>query len=362
MEMGQSFAFLGAFVASAVLSIVLAYIAKITGLRAALNLWSLGYALNAARLLVYAVAGVSPPDFTPFFLAEGFQVLQSLALLFGVLVFAGRPVSLARHGAPAVLVVFLLLALMAVAGGDGLLRVWPFYAVSAACLLLAGMEVARSGRRVNHTGSTFTAVVLILWGLHKLDFLLLPGGGVEIAQLRFMASAAFYTAAALGFAIMALTAFHRRLSRSQADNETHFRKMFEDAPVGYQSLDEEGRIVAVNRRWLDILGYAPDEVIGRSFADFLAPASRLKFPPRFASSRQPAWRRKWSSSCCARTGGKSSDRSRAGSIRAPSPAPFAPTACLPTSPRNGAKRRWSRVWARSSSSPSTRSSSSTPKL
>lgn len=286
MEMGQSFAFLGAFVASAVLSIVLAYIAKITTLNTALNLWSLGYALNAARLLLYAVAGISPPQAMPFFLAEGFQVLQSLALLFGVLFFAGRPVSLARHLLPAAIGALLLLALTAVLGGDGLLRVWPSYVVSAACLLVAGMEVARSGRREGHAGSTFTAVVLILWGLHKLDFLLLPGGPVEIAQLRFMASAALYTAAALGFAIMALTVFHRRLSGSLAENEAHFRKMFEEAPVGYQSLDEEGRVVAVNRRWLDILGYASDEVIGRSFADFLAPVSRPKFPPRFAQFKK----------------------------------------------------------------------------
>ncbi|WP_316977288.1 PAS domain S-box protein [Shumkonia mesophila] len=282
MEMGQSFAFLGAFVASAVLAIVLAYIAKITGLRTALNLWSLGYALNAARLLVYAVAGISPPQAMPFLLAEGLQALQSLALLFGVLIFAGRPVSLVRHVLPAALGALLLLALMAAVGDDGLLRVAPSYAVSAACLLLAGGEVARSRRREGNTGFTFTAVVLILWGLHKLDFLLLTGGAVEIAQFRFMASAGFYTAAALGFAIMALTVFHHRLSRSQAENEAHFRKMFEDAPVGYQSLDEEGRVVAVNRRWLDILGYAQDEVIGRSFVDFLTPASRARFPLRFA--------------------------------------------------------------------------------
>ncbi|MBE0530723.1 MAG: PAS domain S-box protein [Rhodospirillales bacterium] len=284
--MGQSFAFLGAFVTSAVLSIVLAYIAKITDLKAALNLWSLGYALNAARLLVYAVAGISPLPVVPFFLAEGFQALQSLALLFGVLFFTGWPVSLAKHLLPAALGALLLLALTAFVGDDGLLRVAPSYVVSAVCLLLAGIEVARSGRREGHTGSAFTAAILILWGLHKLDFLLLPEGSVEIAQLRFMVSAAFYTAAALGFAIMALTVFHRRLSGSLAENEAHFRKMFEDAPVGYQSLDETGRIVAVNRRWLDILGYAPDEVIGRSFADFLAPSSRSNFPQRFAQFKK----------------------------------------------------------------------------
>jgi len=31
----------------------------------------------------------------------------------------------------------------------------------------------------------------------------------------------------------------------------------------YQSLDEEGRIIHVNKAWLDALGYSHEEVIGR---------------------------------------------------------------------------------------------------
>lgn len=286
MEMGHSFAFLEAFVASSVLSVVLAYIGKITALRTALNLWSLAYALNAARLLVYAVTSVSPPEMAAFLLAEGLQLMHSLALLFGVLFFVERPLSAIRHVLPAALGAVLLLAIAAVWGGEGQLRVAPFYVVAAACLMVAGAEIVRYGGKDRNAGFTFTAVVLILWGLHKLDFIFLSEGSGEIAALRFMASAGFYTAAALGFAIMALTIFHRRLSRSQAENEAHFRTMFEDAPVGYQSLDEEGRIVAVNRRWLDMLGYASDEVIGRPFAEFLSADSRRRFPSQFAEFRK----------------------------------------------------------------------------
>jgi PAS domain S-box-containing protein len=56
---------------------------------------------------------------------------------------------------------------------------------------------------------------------------------------------------------------------------------FERAPLGYQALDEKGRFLAVNRTWLDILGYGRDEVLGRSFADFLAPEWREHFRTNF---------------------------------------------------------------------------------
>ena len=47
----------------------------------------------------------------------------------------------------------------------------------------------------------------------------------------------------------------------------------EELPCGYQSLDQEGRLIEVNEAWLSLTGYSRDEVIGKWFGDFLAPAS-----------------------------------------------------------------------------------------
>jgi PAS domain S-box-containing protein len=54
-------------------------------------------------------------------------------------------------------------------------------------------------------------------------------------------------------------------------SEQKFRLLYDNAPLGYQSLDEEGLIIEVNRTWLDILGYTREEVIGRWICDFLTP-------------------------------------------------------------------------------------------
>ena len=49
-----------------------------------------------------------------------------------------------------------------------------------------------------------------------------------------------------------------------------FRVLFEDAPLGYQSLDENGHFLIVNKAWLEMLGYKNEEVIGKWFGNFIS--------------------------------------------------------------------------------------------
>ncbi len=75
----------------------------------------------------------------------------------------------------------------------------------------------------------------------------------------------------------------RQAMRALGESEQRFRLLFEEAPIAYQSLDESGRLLEVNRAWLELLGYADKgEVIGRPFAEFLAPEDRARFPENFA--------------------------------------------------------------------------------
>jgi PAS domain S-box-containing protein len=74
---------------------------------------------------------------------------------------------------------------------------------------------------------------------------------------------------------------HRDAEDDLRRSEEKFRLLYEKAPLGYQSLDEDGIIREVNQTWLDILGYSREEVIGRWFRDFLAPGYFDLFPDRF---------------------------------------------------------------------------------
>ncbi|MFW5965355.1 MAG: PAS domain S-box protein [Halodesulfurarchaeum sp.] len=52
-------------------------------------------------------------------------------------------------------------------------------------------------------------------------------------------------------------------------------------PKPYQSLDGEGRLLAINDAWLDLLGYERTDVIGEPFADFLVAEDRETFHEEF---------------------------------------------------------------------------------
>jgi len=77
-------------------------------------------------------------------------------------------------------------------------------------------------------------------------------------------------------------AAYQKAGEALRESEEHFVNLFEKAPLGYQSLNADGRFIEVNEAWLAILGYTREEVIGKWFGDFLAPefveAFRQRFP------------------------------------------------------------------------------------
>jgi PAS domain S-box-containing protein len=75
----------------------------------------------------------------------------------------------------------------------------------------------------------------------------------------------------------------RRLRQSALD-EIH--RIQENAPVAYQSLDDQGLILEVNDLWLEQLGYRREEVIGKAFNDFCAPRYKESQRANFAAFKE----------------------------------------------------------------------------
>lgn len=65
------------------------------------------------------------------------------------------------------------------------------------------------------------------------------------------------------------------------ESEKRFRLFYEQAPISYQALSEDGTIKDVNWAWCELLGYRRDEVIGRKFVEFLTPDSVRQFYTAF---------------------------------------------------------------------------------
>jgi PAS domain S-box-containing protein len=67
---------------------------------------------------------------------------------------------------------------------------------------------------------------------------------------------------------------------------SYSKALYDDAPLPYQSLDENGYILAVNTAWLEALGYALKEVIGKSFTEFLPYSQAELFKARFPKFKE----------------------------------------------------------------------------
>jgi PAS domain S-box-containing protein len=65
-------------------------------------------------------------------------------------------------------------------------------------------------------------------------------------------------------------------------SEQRFRRLYDESPVAFQSLDTEGRFIEVNAAWLALFGYHREEVIGKPFPTFLAAGQADLFHGRFA--------------------------------------------------------------------------------
>lgn len=63
----------------------------------------------------------------------------------------------------------------------------------------------------------------------------------------------------------------KNMQKSIIENEARFKNLFDNAPLPYQSLDEHGNIIEVNRAWIAFSGYEKDEVFGKFIGDYLNP-------------------------------------------------------------------------------------------
>lgn len=78
----------------------------------------------------------------------------------------------------------------------------------------------------------------------------------------------------------------RRAQQKNQENEQRFRLLFQNAPMPYQSLSADGVILDVNDKWLQVLGYRRDQVVGRFFREFIVPDAKQVFDFHFGQLKE----------------------------------------------------------------------------
>ncbi|WP_459939609.1 PAS domain S-box protein [Desulfonatronum parangueonense] len=71
------------------------------------------------------------------------------------------------------------------------------------------------------------------------------------------------------------------VEQREKESEERFRLMFMNAPMPYQSLDEQGNFLDINQTFLDVLGYSREELVGKNFGDILHPDWSEHFKENF---------------------------------------------------------------------------------
>jgi PAS domain S-box-containing protein len=64
-----------------------------------------------------------------------------------------------------------------------------------------------------------------------------------------------------------------------------YQQLFYQAPIGFHNISPEGKILAVNEKWLEIMGYTSRQVIARSIFDFIVPEQRENALRRFEARK-----------------------------------------------------------------------------
>jgi two-component system NtrC family sensor kinase len=73
-------------------------------------------------------------------------------------------------------------------------------------------------------------------------------------------------------------------------SEERFRRLYDEAPVGYHEIDLEGRIVNINRTECEMLGYSREELVGRPVWELVAPELREIAREAVRNKFQPGYR------------------------------------------------------------------------
>jgi two-component system NtrC family sensor kinase len=76
------------------------------------------------------------------------------------------------------------------------------------------------------------------------------------------------------FALVTDISRRKQAERALAESERKFRELYDEAPFGYHEIDAEGVILTINRTECAMLGYRPEEMLGRPSYEFMAPESR----------------------------------------------------------------------------------------
>ncbi|HIE43503.1 MAG TPA: hybrid sensor histidine kinase/response regulator, partial [Candidatus Omnitrophica bacterium] len=73
----------------------------------------------------------------------------------------------------------------------------------------------------------------------------------------------------------------KQVEEALEKSERLYKELWDNAPVAYHTIDAKGIITAVNKTEARMLGYTPEEMVGKSIFEFILPEQRAEAQKRF---------------------------------------------------------------------------------
>ena len=161
-------------------------------------------------------------------------------------------------------------------------------AIQAAAAIMAIRLIGITGRRVAWCLIVTALLLMSVRRIIPLYRLLVGEQPYTPDLLNELIGLALSCAMAIGLALIApLFLERKRVEDELRLTADEMRDLYDHAPCGYHSLDDDGRFVRINATELQWLGYQRDEVVGRMrFADLLTPRSTQVFADTFPRLKQ----------------------------------------------------------------------------
>jgi PAS domain-containing protein len=87
-------------------------------------------------------------------------------------------------------------------------------------------------------------------------------------------------------ALQAAELCYKQAEEALRKSSEEIQDLYDNAPCGYHSLNEDGIFVKINHTELSWLGYSKDEIIGKKFSDVITPKSIDVFKENFSRFKE----------------------------------------------------------------------------
>lgn len=268
-----------AMLSSLLLAVGLLLVNRVICKEASLRLWAMGASANGVAFVLLALRGVVP-DLLSIVLANTLLVVGSAWLYRGNCAYQGR-----KNGAPwywlVVAVSAVLLVYFTYLAPSLSARIAVLSGATALVLFASAQVLGASSDPRDRLVRWFVAgaflVTAVSLAVRAIAMLILDSPGQDFMVLAspmhtyaHVMGIGLNTALGVGLPLLV----SGRMQRQLVESESRHRTLYIRTPAILHSIDAQGTLVNVSDLWLQTLGYARGEVIGRKSSDFLTEASR----------------------------------------------------------------------------------------